>query len=357
MRILDWRPRGEQFLTALWRGQVARPRGEMGVGRLWNDAHDRLVKVRVGRRPAAPGNPVIVSVGNLALGGTGKTPVVIALARDLAARGHRGCVLTRGFRSPLAGPIEVLPDNPLAGDEARLLAQTLGPVGWPVVQAKARPAGLRHVLAGDEPPTVVLLEDGHQTAGIGRDLDVLILDHWEIKQTDDGPRVAPLTGAVFPGGPWRESAAGAGRARIWLLETNAEVPALGEGGSSVVTFQRTFSCRAVAPEQNASTVPEKPALVSGIARPDKFEAGARGLLGEQSLLAVRLADHEPYGPRLVARLRQAMDAAGCGSLVTTEKDWIKLASFWPAAEPVFVIQLDIAWGNGKTLSDLVGERL
>ena len=103
---------------------------------------DRIQARRVGRRPAPPPDPWIVSVGNLALGGTGKTPVVAELARDLAAAGHTGCVLTRGYGSPLAGPLRVDADNPGAGDEARMMAQRLDSTEWPVVQSRNRPRGL-----------------------------------------------------------------------------------------------------------------------------------------------------------------------------------------------------------------------
>jgi len=357
VQVLDWRSRGERFLTSLWPNQLAGTRPDPGAGaRMWASAHAWFVTRRVVRRPAPDGRPVIVSVGNLALGGTGKTPVVIGLAKDLAAQGQRGCVLTRGYRSPLTGPVTVQPDNLLAGDEARLLAGSLADVGWTVVQSRVRAAGLRHLRDSGLDPTVVLLEDGHQTAGVGRHLDVLILDSWSIQSHQGADQVVPLTGAVFPFGPWRESAAGAQRAAIWLLETTAEVPALGRWGSRIVTFSRAYSCRDVNSAATAVREPPQPALVSGIARPDKFEDGARNLLAAEPKLAVRLADHTTYGPRLVARVCRALAAAGCASLVTTEKDWIKLAAFWPADVPAFVIDLKIVWGKGETLPDLVRER-
>jgi len=354
MQILDWRPRSERFLTSLWR---RRSTVEPGVGGWWwAGVHDRLIARRVGRRPDPPGAPLLVSVGNLALGGTGKTPVVIALALELAARGHRGAVLTRGYRSPLSGPLAVAAENELAGDEARLLADNLAETDWTVVQARTRPAGLRHILANGA-PAVVLVEDGHQTAGVGRDLDLLILDHWQVQKTPAGPRVAPQTGPVFPFGPWRESATGAVRADIWLLETAADVPRRGLGEVPVSTFQRTISCRGANAAGSALATPPQPALVSGIARPGKFETGARDLLTSKARLAVRLADHEPYCEELVQRVRQVITAAGCASLVTTAKDWLKIARHWDENLPAYVIDLQIIWGQGETLPDLIGERL
>ncbi len=358
MRILDWRPRSERYLTSLWRGQASGSVQRIGWGgRLWADCHRRVVSYRVRKRPVPSGKPFVISVGNLALGGTGKTPVVIALAQDLATRGYDGSVLTRGYRSPLAGPLEVTVDNALAGDEARLLADTLADTQWPIVQARTRALGLRYLLAKDTPPAVVLLEDGHQTAGVGRDLDILILDNWTVLDTAEGPRVGVRTGQVFPFGPWRESADGARRAQILLLETDTEVPVSGLWGSQVVTFQRSFACRAANSAAEREVRPRNPALVSGIARPAKFEAGSRQLLDTEPELAIRLADHAPYGPRLLDRVRKAMAEAYCDSLVTTAKDWIKMAPFWPEELPAYIVDLAIEWGKGKTLTDLVGERL
>ncbi len=356
MKILDWRSRGEKVVTSLWRSQADRP-SPGPVGRGWNAVHSRIVAQRVASRPASSGRPLIVSVGNLALGGTGKTPVVIALAQSLAASGHTGAVLTRGYRSPLAGPLVVQADNEKAGDEARLLAQALKPQGWTVVQAKVRAAGLRQILAAPSPPDVVLLEDGHQTAGVGRDLDIVILDQWEVESTPEGPQVVAKTGSVVPFGPWRESAQGAQRAQVWLIETDEKLPDRGVGGSQVLTFERSFACRAVHPGGEPGDLPTRTCLVSGIARPERFEASVQQMIGGGALLAVRLTDHEPYDLPLVNRIRRAMVQAGCESLVTTAKDWVKFAPYWPDDRPAFVIDLGIRWGHGKALPDVVGERL
>ena len=359
MQVLDWRPRAEKLLTGLWSRDMASPGGAPGpVRNRLEKIHAALMRRYLASRPDPPSGPLIVSVGNLALGGTGKTPVVAALAAELAARGHTGCVLTRGFRSPLAGPCEVTPQTVLAGDEARLLAQLLAATGWRVVQARDRAAGLRHVLSAPDAPAVILLEDAHQTRGVGRHLDIVILDHWAMATGADGPVVEPRTGAVFPCGPYRESAAGAGRAAIWLLESDTAVPPRGAGGGVVTTFRRSMSCRpANGPAQVAARLPRQAALVCGIARPGRFEAGAAPLLADPAVLAVRLADHETYAPRLVAGIVEAMTAAGAQDLVTTAKDWVKLEPFWPVDRPVFVMDLLISWGNAPTLPDLVGERL
>jgi len=345
MVILDWRPRVERILLSLWRRQGGAKRLKAGE-RFWQAIHDRAIEKRVARRQVPPAKPLIVSVGNLSLGGTGKTPVVISLAQDLAARGHRGVVLTRGYKSPLAGPLIVSAQDELAGDEARLLASALGNSEWAVVQARSRFAGLEYILAMEKTPDLVILEDGHQTAQVGRHLDILILDQWAVTSSGNS-EVVPNTGAVFPGGPWRESSAGAKRAEVWLLETAQEWPDHGVGGSVVMTFGREFSLAAANSSGSVADSPVAPMLVSGIARPEKFEAGAQTLLESAAILAVRLADHSYYDADLVQRLRKEMERAGCDAIITTDKDWIKLAPLWPADTPAYTVSLDITWGIGR----------
>jgi len=316
---------------------------------------DHLMARRVATRPAPPQRPLIVSVGNLALGGTGKTPVVATLARDLAEHGLAGCILTRGFGSALEGPLQVLPDNAAAGDEARLLAASLDASKWSVVQARRRERGLGLLQEQWPQLDVVILEDGHQTAGVGRHVDVVILDSWSVREGATGRSVVPRTGCVFPLGPWRESARGAQRAAIWLLETDEAVPAQGTDGATVSTFSRTAALSAT---HATAPVPGGDwAVLSGIARPVAFEQAAGRLIGRDPLLAIRADDHQAYGPNLADRIATAVTAAGADSLLTTAKDWIKLENFWTAAIPVWTAELSIHWGQKNALPDLIRQRI
>lgn len=364
MRILDLRPRTVRLMSSLWgrnpqvRGLVAhRPGPANPAARCASKLADSFMGRRVSARKLDDGGPAIVSVGNLALGGTGKTPVVAALAVDLAGDGVKGAILTRGFGSPLAGPLTVAADNVLAGDEARLMAAALTANGWPVIQARRRVRGLSHLLENFPDTELVIVEDGHQTADLGRHLDVVILDGWTVTGDGADARVHAVTGPVFPFGPWRESAAGADRAGIWMLETDREVPALGSAGQAVTRFHRQMALRSPG-EGQGSDLPMGPmGMLSGIARPEAFEAALEAILPEKSVLAVRCGDHAQYTPRGVARIVKAFQDEGAECLVTTAKDWIKLEPFWPADLAPLVADLKICWGRDKTLPDLVGERL
>jgi tetraacyldisaccharide 4'-kinase len=364
MRILDLRPGTVRFMSKLWgkgtpvRGQQAgQSRVPHLAARLTSRVAHGLIARRVAARRLGETGPAVVSIGNLALGGTGKTPVVAALADALAASGHKGAVLTRGFGSPLAGPLAVDPDNDLAGDEARLIATVLTDRGWPVIQARRRVRGLEYLLDTHPATEVVVVEDGHQTAHLGRHLDVVILDGWFVDGKDGREKVHAVTGPVLPFGPWRESSLGADRAGIWLLETGADMSSEGRGGQSVVTFQRKLTLRDPHGDKSVDTPDGHPAILSGIARPEAFENSLLKVLGNEAVLAVRCGDHARYAPRMVEKITGAASDAGADFLVTTAKDWVKLKPFWPEDFPVLVADLEICWGPGQTLPEIVVERL
>lgn len=354
MRILDWRPGTERWLTTRWcAAEDSLP--EVGpLAGLWGRVHDGLLRRRVAGRGRPAPAVFVVSVGNLALGGTGKTPVVADLAQRLAASGVSGAVVTRGYGSRLTGPVTVGPDLDGAGDEARLLAGLLDGGSWQVVQARSRTAGVDHALASETRPRVVILEDGHQTAAVGRHLDMVILDTWRVGTGPDGDCVVPVTGPVFPFGPWRESRQGAQRAGLWLVETAAPVPPKGANGSRVLAFHRRGVRRSA---NGGPAYPRRPALVSAIARPERFEAEAGALLDEPPVMAVRLGDHAAYGPQVRRRLLAAIRAAGAQSIVTTAKDWVKLRADWPDDLPASVIELELVWGQNETPAEVIGGRL
>jgi tetraacyldisaccharide 4'-kinase len=351
--VLDARSRHVRAAERLWdwHGAHGGPLAA-GTSRLAAGLARRLLARRVAGRGPAPPAPWILSVGNLRLGGTGKTPLAIGLAEALGAAGRRGAVVTRGYGGTAAGPLLVTPDRGEAGDEARLMAARLP--GWRVVQAADRRRGLAAARALDPAPEVILLEDAYQSAAAPRHLDLLILDRWRRA----GARIEPLTGHVLPWGPYREDARGARRADLWLLETDEVLPAeaWGEGDAGpvpVLGFRRRTSL----PEGAAPGPDEAYGVCSGIARPADFEAACADLTGRAPAWAVRFDDHARHDERTLALLRAACRRHGGRRLLTTEKDWVKLRPLWRdmplSCHPV---RLDLVWGT-PALPDWVGERL
>jgi len=297
---------------------------------------------RLEGRDRPPANPFILSVGNLSLGGSGKTPVTERLALDLAAAGLRPGVLTRGYGSTLRGPALVEASCSSCGDEARMLAGRLEVAGVPVVQAADRPAGLAFLMTKAPDRVCVIVEDGFQTRGLGRHLDVLILDAWDVAENGV---CRPLAGPVFPRGSWREPATAARRAGIWLLETPPDSAPEGPADHQVASFTRSSRLVGAVDGRERDGLGEAWASLAGIARPEALERDAATLAGSAPTLAVRCRDHEPYPDSHIRRIADELSAEGVSNLVTTAKDWVKLQGRAPAAWRVFLVVQTVHWGG------------
>src|SRR4051812_1975988 len=143
------------------------------------------------RRLAQPGERVAIPVicaGNFVVGGAGKTPFAIELARRLVARGERPAFLTRGYGGSLAGPVAVTPAHAAAevGDEALLLAAHA-----PTVVARSRIGGARH--AERDGASVIVMDDGLQNPSLAKDLSFALVD----------AEAGIGNGLVLPAGPLR----------------------------------------------------------------------------------------------------------------------------------------------------------
>jgi len=346
--------------SLVWDRRSGLARRVLGAWRRWEKARSAwldaaaavtapFVRGALGRRLRSrdvPGDsPFVVSVGNLAVGGTGKTPVTIDLAAGLAERGLRGAVVTRGYGS-MGGAVVVDPGDERCGDEARLMAARLPE--WMVVQAPRRRAGIDLALSARPDPDVIILEDGHQTAEVGRHCDILILDRWR----DDGGVTKPETGRLIPWGPYREEASGAERARIWLLAGAGDPPAA-PPGRVVRGFVRETSLPAGAALPDAAAY----GVISGIARPEGFEADCARLAGRAPVLAVRADDHARYDAPFVRACLARGRRHGVEAWLTTAKDWVKLRPLWPRDIHLGVVELTLRWTGGGALSDLVREIL
>ncbi len=253
--------------------------------------------------------PVIV-VGNITVGGSGKTPLVRALAEDLARRGFRPGIVSRGYGGSDAGPAAVMADDdPLrVGDEPPLHAAA----GFPVWIGRDRPAAARALLAAHPHCDVLISDDGLQHYALARDMEIVAVD---------GSR-ALGNGLMLPAGPLREPAAR-------LAEADAVVR---------VTVTSAPSAPVAAGETQAPLVPlpwrnlRDPALVAdprqwrgepvhalaGIGDPDRFFALLRGL-------GIDATTHPfPDHHRFVAAELDFPDAA---AILMTEKDAVKCAGF------------------------------
>jgi tetraacyldisaccharide 4'-kinase len=258
----------------------------------------------------------VICVGNLTLGGTGKTPVVRALAERLSGTGSSAHVLTRGYGGRLPGPVRVNPAVHGAfdvGDEALMLAAADAPV-W---VARDRAAGARAAVGAGA--GVIVMDDGHQNSSLKKALSLVVVDG----ETRDGEW--PFgDGAVFPAGPMREPlAVGLARADavIVLLPADLESPdpeLIAQLGERPVLLARLAPVRAPPPGPQLG--------FAGIGKPWKME---RALLAAGCDLVdfAPLPDHVRYDRRLLRFLARRAGVLGAG-LVTSEKDWVKLPPEW-----------------------------
>lgn len=261
----------------------------------------------------------VISVGNLVVGGAGKTPVVIHLANEATKRGHRVAVLSRGYgrRSTELVTFDstTLASLDDAGDEPRLIARRCPGVKL-YVGADRVAAAQRAVKDG---ATLIILDDGFQHRRLARELDVLV------DAGDDN-------GWVLPAGPLREWSSGRSRAtHIWGRDgAKGDVEA-----RHLVTHVR---------DADGTTQPievlkgRAVVLLLGVARPERVEAKLREL-GAEVVRTHAYADHHVF---TAAELLAAQPPPGA-LLVTTEKDAERL----PPHSGAWVLVMNVEVTSGE----------
>ena len=278
-----------------------------------------LVWQGVGALKAANARPYrsslyVVSVGNLTLGGSGKTPVTAEILRLL---GDRAVGLSRGYGGSLDGPVLVNPNRHTAaevGDEPLMLART-----HDFVVARDRAAGLRLIEAGNT--KVAVVDDAHQNLTIARDLNILVVDG------DTANGAWPFgDGGVCPYGPLREPfAAGLKRADLVVLWMPDEAASPDAELLALLAPKPVFVARLTA-QRPASM--EHVLGFAAIAKPWKFEATLRRL-GYEVIGFEGFPDHAELTDTQLTALQARADAE-LSHLITTEKDWVRLDAAWRA---------------------------
>lgn len=292
-------------------------------------------------QPFDAGVPVVV-VGNLTVGGSGKTPIARAVAGRLRALGIEAHTLSRGYGGRERGPLRVDPERHTSeeiGDEPLVLARD-GPA-W---VARDRAAGARAaVTAGAQ---ALVLDDGHQSRAVRAALSLVVVDG----ETRNGEW--PFgDGRVFPAGPMREPLkAGLARADavVLLLPADLEAPdpeLLALFGSTPVLVAR------LAPTAEA---PQAPQLgFAGIAKPWRFEAALRAA-GAELVDFAPFPDHAAFREADLRFLAERATTLTAG-LITTEKDWVRLSASW--RDRVAAWPVEARFEDEAALDRLLGEAL
>ena len=256
----------------------------------------------------------VVSIGNISVGGSGKTPFVIALGQLLAERGIAFDVLSRGYGRS-STEIAIVDSSGSAmqfGDEPLLIARKLkAPV---IVGADRYQAGL---LAEQKFGSKLhLLDDGFQHRRLHRDFDIVLLP------------AEDQTGSLLPTGRLRETLSALSRADVVLL-TDTQAPPL--GAKSIWRAHRVVELPAGA---------GKTIAFSGIARPRQFIEGLKSSRLEVAG-TVTFHDHHRYEQRDIDRLLELRKQTSADSFTTTEKDLINLGALSSQLSPLLTAQLRI----------------
>jgi tetraacyldisaccharide 4'-kinase len=291
-------------------GALLSPIGAVyGLSVKWRQARARPYRARAR----------VLCIGNLTAGGSGKTPVAIAVGRMLAAREKKIVFLTRGYGGRLMGPVAVDPAHHSAvevGDEALLLVQA-----GPTIVARNRAAGAR--LADELGADIIVMDDGFQNFQLEKDLSLVVID----AAFDFG------NGGLIPAGPLRE------RPKQGLARADAVV-LIGDGSPTLAFTGPTL--RAELKLSVIEGLRGKPVFAfAGIGRPDKFfatlERAGASVLGCQGF-----PDHHRFTAFEISLLRTTAEKLGA-ELVTTEKDYARFdlhdrAGITPV--PVFAVFSD-----------------
>ena len=251
--------------------------------------------------PMVAGVPVIC-VGNLTAGGTGKTPVAIAITQALKKRGRKPYFLSRGYGGSLAGPVLVSPVHEATevGDEPLLLATAA-----PVIVSRDR--GLGAALAVAEGADVIVMDDGHQNFSVAKDLSLVVVD--------GGQQFG--NGRVLPAGPLREPVSqGLSRADAVIV--------IGDGDLKLTEFTGQVLHAHLVHGEVTELRGRRLIAFAGIGRPEKFFHSLR-VLGAEIIEAASFEDHHVYSPLEIARLREKA-ARENATLITTGKDYMRLTT-------------------------------
>ena len=311
---------------------------------------------------------LVVSVGNLTVGGTGKTPVVELFARELTARGRKVAVLSRGYKSEPAPfpqdlldrfrPMErrhpprvvsdgrsLLLDSEKAGDEPFMLASNLKDVLVLVDRDRVK-SGL-HAIRKFGCDTLVL-DDGLQFLRLKERLDIVLVDC-----------EAPFANRyLLPRGLLREPPEQLRRAHIIFItkcdgrdlsDLRAEMRRYNRHADFVECAHRPLHLEEIFTQEIRPLADLKDlrvGAISGIARPESFEEGLKKL-GVELIYSRRFADHHRFSEGEIAKMFERSKARGARAVITTEKDSVRFPRLGKRPLPVYFLRVEIEIIRGR----------
>jgi tetraacyldisaccharide 4'-kinase len=310
----------------------------------------------------------VISVGNIAMGGRGKTPLVAHVTRLLVEAGERPAILSRGYgrRRAEEGVVivsdgtHVLADVDRAGDEPLMLARRVPGAAVLVCDQRAMAGALAERVLD---ATVHVLDDGFQHRSVARDIDLVVVS----------PR--DLEDCRMPFGRLREPASALERADAIVWDEAAEAMSLevagpgpqgpedrlsrapGLGRQAEFFLSRTLGDPVpLEPERGWPGTGAGVIAVAGIANPKRFVA-ALDSRGIHVSYVIEFPDHHVYSARDVEHIARSMDEWGAASVLTTEKDATRLLPRRPLPVPIAAVPLDVQVEDARAFREWLFARL
>jgi tetraacyldisaccharide 4'-kinase len=275
-----------------------------------------------------------LSVGNLAFGGRGKTPLVAMLARHFLATGERPAILSRGYarRRPQPGAVIVsdgrhlLADLDRAGDEPLMLARSVPGAIVVVCDVRAIAAALARQVLG---ATILILDDGFQHRAVARDLDLVVVTPED------------LTGRRAPFGRLREPVSALARADAVIVEGPAPAQLAAAPHATLLSLRRVIRPPVRLDSSPPLPDPRGPVVaVAGIARPERFKLALEAA-GWTVARLMAFRDHHRFTRRDLDAIVRAGGEPGVTAILTTEKDAVRLLPLRPFPVPIAAVPLDV----------------
>ncbi len=291
----------------------------------------------------------VVSIGNLTMGGTGITPMVMYVSRLLQKKGLQHVIVSRGYGGKATKAVNIVSDGKeillsadIAGDEPRMIAESLQGIG---VLTGPRKIEVAKYAVDEFNAQGIVLDDGFQHMALERDLNLVVFNAW-----------APLgNGHVFPGGDLREPINSLSRAHAFIisgvdkqnvhhvaelkdfLESKFPGVPIFEGRYANAGTRNSLNGKSL----NKQTINSKKLFgFCGIANPEIFENSLKEE-GVQLLGFQGFKDHYRYSKGDFTKLVEKAKSVGADALITTEKDIVKVGEFLSESFPVFVFQRNL----------------
>ncbi len=288
----------------------------------------------------------VISVGNITVGGTGKTPCVIMLAKMLQRNGFRPAVLSRGYGGKSARSVNIVADghkillkSKTSGDEALLIAQSLE--GVPVITGSQRIVTGRAAI-NQFGTNVLICDDAFQHRKIFRDIDLVLLDSQNQPGNDH----------ILPRGRLREPIAGLRRAGAFVITRTGEGPQANNiigkwaQAGNIPVFMSIHKPKDIIKGDNSRQWPisglkgKNVCAFCGIAKPESFKNTLLAA-GAQVLFFDIFSDHHRYGENQLGKIKNQFIDCHADFLITTQKDAIHLQEFPEFLNIICILRIEM----------------